>query len=173
MSAGSRKRAPPERPPPERAKTPADRRAEGLFREHYAGVFAYLLNGIDSVEEARDIVALVFERALREEGAGLPPQRSRLRLIAIAREELARHAGQLRTAGQRRGSGPPGLLQDSLRSLSPQQRDLLSLRFDAGLSYVEIAELLGRTRAQVSADILGAVMRLRREVRSASRRRGQ
>ena len=44
---------------------------------------------------------------------------------------------------------------------------MLSLRFDAGLSYDEIAAVLGRTPAQVSADMLRAVMRLRREVAAA------
>jgi RNA polymerase sigma-70 factor (ECF subfamily) len=51
-------------------------------------------------------------------------------------------------------------LQSALRGLTEEERELLRLRFAAGLSFAEIAELLGRKESAVKMALYRLLPRL-------------
>lgn len=53
------------------------------------------------------------------------------------------------------------LLRNALMDLEPDQRALLSLRFDEGLTFREIADTVGRPVSTVKSQICAAIRRLR------------
>ena len=61
-------------------------------------------------------------------------------------------------------------LAAGLRSLSPQDRELISLRFDAALSYPEIAGVMHLHQEAVSLSMLKALRELRQLMAQRSRR---
>ncbi len=56
---------------------------------------------------------------------------------------------------------PAARLRAGLRGLPVKERELLSLRFDADLTYVEIAQILSMSKAEVAAAVIRALRRLK------------
>lgn len=150
---------------------------ERNFRRVYNFV-RYLARG---AAEAEDLTAAVFEKALRGY-AGYRPERGSVEdwLLAIARNTVRDHAR--RTAGRVRVSldavaepaspaeGPEGILtrEESRRAvlravsrLPGREREVVALRFAAGLPNRSIAAVCGITEGHVAVIAYRAVRRLR------------
>jgi RNA polymerase sigma-70 factor (ECF subfamily) len=140
-----------------------------LYRLYVERVFYYVLSRADSRSDAEDITAQVFLDALES----LPAYRHRGHfaawLFTIARHRLADFYRGKPPAGpperlaavQERASSPVDLLagmiqaerldclSQLLKQLDERERELLRLRFAAGLSFAEIAALVGSKESAV------------------------
>jgi RNA polymerase sigma-70 factor (ECF subfamily) len=100
-------------------------------------VFVGLVRARGKLAEVEDLRAYLFaalRRAAAKIAAGRPPARP------VAAGELAAVAGpQPRAADLERSVR----LECALRSLPPEQRELVALKVDGGLTFAEIAALLG------------------------------
>ncbi len=158
----------------------ADRQAfVHLYRRYVASVYRYVFSRLGDHHEAEDLTSQVFLEAL----ARLPRYREQGRfaawLFAIARNRLNDHLRRrqrrrwlsleaLRQRPDPQSPDPPAqvALDEDLQrlnaliaDLTPEQQELLRLRYAAGLSHAAIGELLG-----VSADAVK--MRLHRLLRT-------
>ena len=180
----------PDAPPDEalvRAAQAGDAAAFGrLYDRYFAGVYGYLARQVPTPEEAEDLAADVFLRALEAlpgyRWTGLPV---RAWLLRIARNRLV--DGRRRRA--RRPSVPldaAGPLPDAARTADParwladkvarerllaavarltaQQRQVVTRKFAAGLSNAEVAAVLGRSEGAVKALQHAALAALRRHL---------
>ena len=136
-----------------------------LYQRHRLVVFRYVRARGFGDDDASDLAALAFERALtridryRPGSSGFLPW-----LLVIARNAAvdahrrsatAARLGPFRTVGEW-GPDPADLvLQDEadralaarVRSLPPRYREVITLRFAAGLSAREIGEVINRSEA--------------------------
>lgn len=163
---------------------------DAWFREHREPVYRYVRFRVATREAAEDVTSEVFMKALRS----LPrydPKRSAPRtwLLRIARNAVTDHLRAL----QRRQSlyvsldRVPDLVSDSpspeerlLReeqiqgllnaaaTLREADREVLSLRYGAGLSNAEVAETLGISRNAAAVRLHRALDRLREAVPGAA-----
>ena len=133
---------------------------DALYRAARDDVYAYVATLLRDRSAAEDVTALAFERAYRKR-AGYREGRGSARawLFGIARnaalDELRRrtpHRGTDRRARRprgggargRRGSGAPARRRaHRLASLPPRDRELIALKFHAGLDNAELAAVLG------------------------------
>ncbi len=158
--------------------------AEGfkrLYRRHLPAVYRYAYARTGNRQDAEDLTALVFERAW----ANLPHYRAtgpfRGWLFTIARRAAIDRSppsppGHRAGRGAGRGAARPGrrpeaaaLTAEELRQilrlvdeLRPEQRDVLGLRFFAGLQYAEIARVVGKREPAVKMLAYRALDTLRR-----------
>jgi len=155
-----------------------------LYQQYYARVYRYLRVRLQSEEDAADLTQQVFLKALD----ALPRYRPGSApfsawLFAIARNALADRyrrrpptlsleaAGDLRTEQEMEAS----LLQreslDQLKSLinqlKPDARDLLALRFAAGLTTPEIAATLGKRPDAVRKSLSRLLQSLKEQYHAA------
>jgi RNA polymerase sigma factor (sigma-70 family) len=141
---------------------------EQLIRQ----VYSYVAYRIGAGAEAEDITSETFERALRyrdsfDSRRGTPI----VWLLAIARRALAGRFGQLELAlDDDCKQAVPGFedraaerldLESALADLSRRERELVSLRYGAGLSSKEIGSLLGLEPGTVDVSLHRAKARLR------------
>ena len=155
-----------------------------IYRQCVDRVFYYVLAKADSRGDAEDITAQVFLDALE----GLPRYRHRGHfaawLFTIARHRLAdfyRQNGQggagLRPAPTRSAPteavDPLGrIIQDEhlerleklVAELKEDERELLRLRFAAGLNFAEIAALQGRKESAIKMSIYRLLARLKSQM---------
>ncbi|WP_204286253.1 RNA polymerase sigma factor [Microbispora amethystogenes] len=137
-------------------------RFEALYRETYDQIAAYAARRCDFPQDAADVVAETFTIAWRRV-ADLPPgHEARLWLYGVARKVLADHR---RSAVRQRlhsveldaemadlyANSPDSGIELSVistvfRSLSDNDRELLSLVAWEGLGHEEIAAMLGLSR---------------------------
>lgn len=154
---------------------------EAIYLRYRDAVFGYVRSQTRSAEDAADLTALTFERALerlssfRGEGAGLSAWLFRIaRNLAAdyarrrrpvrplwsltAREEpnttITPEAEVLRRESARR-------LAAQLNELPPIARECLVLRYAAGLSAREIAAVIGRSEAATQKQLSRALARLK------------
>ncbi len=158
--------------------------AEGfkwLYRRHLPAVYRYAYARTGNRQDAEDLTALVFERAW----ANLPHYRAtgpfRGWLFTIARraaiDRRRRHRPDtvpveaLAEVLPDSAGGPEAaaLTAEELRQilrlldeLRPEQRDVLGLRFFAGLQYAEIARVVGKREPAVKMLAYRALDTLRR-----------
>lgn len=150
---------------------------EALFRDHRENVFRYLRAFTGDEEEALDLTALTFERALRQ----LASQGGELGLgwlIRTARNaaiDAARHRRGINRAVARLASAPiqPSTeeaaigaerareLLAAVAHLPGAQRDAIALRYSTELTVGEIARLVGKTEAATQKLIGRALARLK------------
>lgn len=132
------------------------------FRRHYGDVYRFVRRRTDTDEAAEEIVQSVFAQAaarLDPEKEGAAPLLAWLytvaqrRLVDAARLQ-ARRGAVLRleesypaadAAGY--GTAVAKTLRAALRSLPPEQRDVVVLRLLEGRSFCEISQLLDATEA--------------------------
>ena len=153
-----------------------------LYERHRLAVFPYLRTRSPRAEDAADLTAVAFERALasvskyRPRGGGLIAW-----LLRIARN-AAIDSGR-RTAGvpmvsdlpdTRRFSSPEAAAMDrerraslvaAVNRLPDVQREALALRYAAGLTAAQIGEVLGKTDQATQKLITRALATLREEYR--------
>ena len=159
------------------AQAPHDHGAfAALYRCYLGPIYRYLYQRLGNPHEAEDLAAQVFTEALE----GLIAQRYHAGssfaawLYGIARHKLVdfyrRHPS---IPLDERASTPSDLLADIekgddrsrvgqlLAQLDQDKRELLRLRFIAGLSFAEIAALDGRSAAAIKMNVYRALAWLR------------
>lgn len=158
-------------------------RFEALYRSSRDDVYAYVLTLVRDRAAAEDVTALAFERAYRrrrtfdrrrgdERGwlfgiarnAALDELRRRRRTATlvvdpeeVSEEALVDHDDEdmaLRRAAVR----------EALEALAPRERELIALKFHAGLTNAELASVLGVSESNAGTMLHRAVQKLRRAV---------
>jgi RNA polymerase sigma-70 factor (ECF subfamily) len=157
---------------------PTTARFDALYRETASDLFAYVFTLLRDRAAAEDVTAQTFERAYRRQSAFDPRKGTqRAWLFAIARnaalDELRRRkrtaalladpeddapgADDAAEAAARRAT-----VRAALAQLDPRERELIALKFHAGLSNAEIAKVLGISAANAGTRVHRAVTRLRK-----------
>jgi RNA polymerase sigma-70 factor (ECF subfamily) len=147
-----------------------------LYTEHAAGLLGFLTYQTGDRALAEDIVADTFERVLtsRSGWRGGSGEKTWLYAIALNRmRDLARRRGAESRALERAGEigapvsdelgavGDRDLLQRGLQMLSPEEREVVALRFGADLSLSEIAALLKERQSTIEGRLYRGLRRLR------------
>jgi len=151
---------------------------EQLYAEEAQGLYGYLAYRVGDRVLAQDLLADVFERALRARGRYDRRKGSaRTWLYAIAGNLLVDHARR-QAAGARavERAGPPSeseldrriealperdALAHALATLSDEEREAIALRFGAELTVPEMAEALGERLTTVEGRVYRALRKLR------------
>lgn len=160
----------------------ADLAFDELYRSSRDDVYAYVAGLLRDGAAAEEVTAAAFERAYRKRGSferrrGEP----RAWLFGIARnaalDELRRRGRQAELAAE-----PEDLtavsavesaeqserrlaLADGLATLAPRDRELIALKFFAGLANAEIAAVLGTSESNAGTKLHRAVTKLREAMR--------
>lgn len=152
---------------------------EDLYRQSRDDLYSYVAGLLRDRVAAEDVTALAFERAFRKwhrfdprrgtargwlfgiaRNAALDELRLRKREAPLTREPVAEdptaHAAERLEQLEREAA-----LAQALDTLSPADREMVSLKFFAGLTNVEIAEATGITATNVGTRIHRAMTRLR------------
>ena len=163
-------------------------RFDALYRETASDVFAYVMTLLRDRAAAEDVTATAFERAYRRQ-SGFDPKRGTQRawVFGIARnaalDELrarkrtaalltrpggpdAQHARRRRPTTRPRCAAPPS--RAALAQLDPRERELIALKFHAGLDNAEIAKVLDISVANAGTRVHRAVTRLRKACHAPS-----
>lgn len=151
-----------------------------IYTRYVGQVHRYIYSRVGSRADAEDLTAEVFADALR----ALPGYRERglfpAWLFAIARRNVAGHHRRRRPAQPLDGAAaapdpqPDPLAQAlahetfaeldrQLAQLDEDQRELLRLRYAAGLTYREIGQVLGKREAAVKMAVHRLLGRLQAE----------
>jgi RNA polymerase sigma-70 factor (ECF subfamily) len=137
-----------------------------LYERYYPRVYRYVYHRIGQTAEAEDVTAHVFMKAL-EALDGYQTQRNSFApwIFRIARNAVVdhyrrrRHQSSLEGLEQEAEGEDPAFsalagersreLHDLIQSLSPDQREVILLRYAADLTHAEIAEALKKNQAAV------------------------
>lgn len=158
------------------AQTP-QQRLEQLYRSSRDDVYAYVATMLRDRSLAEDVTALAFERAFRRRRLYNPRRGSeRAWLFGIARnaalDELrrARRSSALAHdppddtgAGAEEPQDPAlrATVRAALGDLSPRERELIALKFHAGLSNAEIARVLRVSESNAGTLLHRTITKLR------------
>ena len=152
---------------------------DALYRSCVDDVHAYAWSLLHDRAAAEDVTALAFERAYRKRHRFDPDKGTeRAWVFAIARnaalDELRRRRRTAAltvdpedpaAAGAVAGSGEAAERRATVRAglakLDPRDRELVALKFHAGLSNAEIAGLLGVSESNAGTKVHRAVTKLR------------
>ncbi len=164
-------------PARERADSPGER-LERLYGASRDDLYAYLATLLGDHSAAEEVTALAFERAFRKRRLFNPRRGSeRAWLFGIARnaalDELRRRR---RTAPLPEGfaaeevtgddhserSARRAALQVALAGLAPRERELIALKFHAGLSNLDLARVLGVSESNAGTLLHRAITKLRK-----------
>ena len=163
-----------------RAATEGDVEAVGRLYDALVGpIYRYVAVRIRRREDAEDVTHLVFERIV----AGLPRYRHDGKPFAawafrIARNAVIDHQRRLRPTEPLGAIAEPSdgveiesislreeeirELRAAIRHLTPDQREALALRYAAGLSAEEAAQVMGRQAGTIRGLTFRAIEALRR-----------
>ncbi len=151
---------------------------EDLYRGSRDDLYAYVAGMLRERTAAEDVTALAFERAFRK-WERFDPRRGSARgwLFGIARNaaldelrkrkrelpgiEADRQAADGSVAGMVLEREQRAELLDALGALRPADREMVALKFYAGLNNVEIAEATGYSPTNVGTRLGRALDRLR------------
>jgi len=161
-----------------------DPRAFGRLFDHYhASVYRYIVSRVHRPSDAEDLTQLVFVKALealpRYEARGVPFGGW---LFRLARNTVIDHVRtrhehvDLESASHQPGgeAGPDEVtvarqeldeVAAALAALTDEQRDAIALRFFAGLSAREAAEVMGKQEGTIRGLQFRAIAALRRQLR--------
>lgn len=154
-----------------------------LYTRMVDDVYAYVRGQCRNDVEAEDIIANVFLkvwRSIRSYRAG--SGQFRRWLFAIARNEVKRAWAQRKREAaplpeelpeadaNRSGLDTPtrDLLHRAMLVLTPEQRDVVVLRYYGGKSHQEIAAILGKREGAVRALLLRALRKMRKAIDDAA-----
>jgi RNA polymerase sigma-70 factor (ECF subfamily) len=163
------------------AQIPSDAEAafEALYRHSRDDVYAYAAGLLRDRGAAEDVTALAFERAYRKRRS-FDERRGTMRswLFGIARnaalDELRRRGRQAELTAETADLDAPGpeegaevalrrtALRTALAALSPRERELVALKFFAGLSNREIGDVIGVSETNAGTRLHRVVEKLRR-----------
>lgn len=162
----------------EEAPHEADLAFETLYRASRDDVYAYVAGMLRDEAAAEEVTAIAFERAYRKRshfdaGRGEP----RAWLFGIARnatlDELRRRGRQAELAAEPEDldrarpqesaeeAERRAALAAALATLEPRERELIALKFFAGLSNGEIAAVIGASESNAGTKLHRAVTKLR------------
>lgn len=148
---------------------------DALYRSTAADLYAYVMTLIGDRAAAEDVTALAFERAFRRRrsfDARRGDQRGWLFGIArnAALDELRGRSAALAGDPRAEDAELPDLGPDAdrratvragLAALDPRERELVALKFYAGLSNAEIARVVGLSQSNAGTKLHRAVTKLR------------
>ncbi|MCZ4494004.1 MAG: sigma-70 family polymerase sigma factor [Conexibacter sp.] len=161
---------------------PTTARFDALYRETASDVFAYVLTLLRDRAAAEDVTAAAFERAYRRQGS-FDARRGTQRawLFGIARnaalDELRRRRRSAALLADPEDPAGDDHDEDALRratvrvalaQLEPRERELIALKFHAGLSNAEIGRVLGVSAGNAGTRVHRAVTRLRKACHAPS-----
>jgi RNA polymerase sigma-70 factor (ECF subfamily) len=169
-------------PLPSRTSTGLD--FEALYRAARDDVYAYVATLLRDRAAAEDVTAAAFERAYRKQrlfksargsarawlfgiarNAALDELRRRKRAAAMTAEPADVDAALPEDAAEaalRRAA-----VRAALATLEPRERELIALKFHAGLSNAEIATVLGLSVSNAGTQLHRAMTKLREAVEHA------
>ena len=160
----------------------ADVPCRDWYEAHGTAVYGYLRFHLASADEAEDLTADVFLRAVRAADRFDPTRGSpRNWLLRIARHALRDHLRRER----RRRPAPPGAMYDlrceapspeerllweeevgrllaAVAALGPGDREIIGLRYGSGLDTAEAAEVLGVSQTVARTRLWRALARVRK-----------
>lgn len=153
---------------------------ELLYSRHKSRLFGYLLGKLRDRSEAEEVFQIVFVKLHRTRTRYRPEVPFLPWFFTIARNALIDHLRRTQTrqayvildeaavadcaSTEQRGRTPLGTALPELASLSATQRQVLELRFNAGLTFREIAEQLQLSPANVRQRASRAIGKLRRRL---------
>jgi RNA polymerase sigma-70 factor (ECF subfamily) len=157
----------------------ADAAFEALYRSSRDDVYAYVAGLLRDRAAAEDVTALAFERAYRKRRRFNSKRGSRRAwLFGIARnaalDELRRRGRQAELVTEPEdveGALPDDAaevrlrrtaLREALASLAPRERELVALKFFAGLTNAEIGRVTGTSESNAGTRIHRVIQKLRR-----------
>jgi RNA polymerase sigma-70 factor, ECF subfamily len=155
-------------------------RFEALYRSSRDDVYAYVATLLRDRAAAEDVTALAFERAYRRRRS-FDRRRGEERawLFGIARnaalDELRRRRRVAQLAGDPPGPDDEPTISDgadvalkrtavraALAGLSAREREIVGLKFHAGMSNLEIAQLLGVSESNAGTLLYRTLEKLRK-----------
>lgn len=161
----------------------SDSNLAGLFQEYYPRIYSYLRYRVNSVEDAEDVIGVVFERAYIHRDQFDPNKGSfSTWLFRIAHNTLANfyRTRERRSAWESEAGLPPDLvtpepspesqvvhqetlaqLLQGIEHLSERDQEIISLKFAGRLGNKEIGEIMDLKEKTVSVVLLRAMRRLR------------
>ena len=153
-------------------------RLERLYGASRDDLYAYLATLLGDHSAAEEVTALAFERAFRKRRLFNPRRGSeRAWLFGIARnaalDELRRRkrtaplpeglaAEQVTGDDHSERSARRAALQVALAGLAPRERELIALKFHAGLSNLDLARVLGVSESNAGTLLHRAITKLRK-----------
>jgi RNA polymerase sigma-70 factor, ECF subfamily len=149
---------------------------EALYRSSADAVFAYAASLLRDRSAAEEVTASAFERAFRKQRS-FDPRRGTQRawLFGIARnaalDELRRRkrgaeladepaADEAPPEGEAEAAERRATVRAALATLEPRDRELIALKFHAGLNNAEIADVLGVSASNAGTRVHRALTRL-------------
>lgn len=156
----------------------ADLAFDRLYRSSRDDVYAYVAGMLRDGPAAEEVTATAFERAYRKRSR-FDPRRGEPRawLFGIARNaaldelrrrgrqaELAAEPADLEGAAVEAGAEQSErrlALSAALATLAPRERELIALKFFAGLANAEIAAVIGVSESNAGTKLHRAVTKLR------------
>jgi RNA polymerase sigma factor (sigma-70 family) len=160
------------------ARSPDPLEFDALYRDSRDDLFAYLTYLVGDRSLAEELTAQAFEKAFRKRSL-FKPGRGDLRgwLFGIARnaaiDELRRGGREsalelapepVGAQGVDRASEDRLLVADAMRGLQSRDRELVALKFFAGLENAQIARVLGISSSNVGTQLHRAITRLREQI---------
>jgi RNA polymerase sigma-70 factor (ECF subfamily) len=163
---------------PQEAPSEADLGFERLYRSSRDDVYAYVAGLLRDPTAAEEVTAAAFERAYRKRNR-FDPQRGEPRawLFGIARnaalDELRRRGRQAELSAEPEDLDSLGADEDeerrerrlavsaALARLQPGERELIALKYFAGLGNAEIAQVLGTSESNAGTRLHRAMTKLR------------
>lgn len=168
------------------AVDPTWERFEALYRSSRDDVYAYVATLLRDRAAAEDVTALAFERAYRRRRS-FDRRRGdeRAWLFGIARnaalDELRRRKRHAQLVGDPADPSIPDPAQDgeeaaarrttvqaALDGLDPRERELVALKFHAGLSNAEIAKVIGVSESNAGTLLHRTMTKLRKACHAPS-----
>ena len=158
-----------------------------IFDEYHGPIYRFIASRVGSPSDAEDLTQIVFVKALealpRYEARGVPFGGW---LFRLARNATIDHVRTRRdhdelsetTDRETEETSPEALailrtdldaMAEALRSLTPDQREVIALRFFAGLSPREAAELMGRQEGTIRGLQFRAIAALRQSLGNRGR----
>ena len=165
------------REPPTSAAAPLD--FDALYRDARDDVYAYVVTLLRDRGAAEDVTAQAFERAFRKAGsydarkggprawlfgiarhAALDELRRGKRIATLVAEPVDAATEAPDEAAER--ALERAAVRDALAGLPPRDREIVALKFHAGLDNAEIAEVLGVSVSNAGTQLHRAMTKLRR-----------
>jgi RNA polymerase sigma-70 factor (ECF subfamily) len=163
----------------------ADVAFDELYRRNRDDVYAYAAGLLRDRSAAEDVTALAFERAYRRRRSFNPTRGTRRAwLFGIARnaalDELRRRRRQAALGAEpideaaltpEQGAEVAlrrAALRSALASLAPRERELVALKFFAGLTNPEIARVIGISETNAGSRLHRVIEKLRRSCDEAA-----
>ena len=160
------------------ARTSESETFASLYERIFPRVYAYVASLLRDRAAAEDVTSQAFERAYRKHDGYRAARGSREAWIfGIARnaalDELRRRRRRAALEGEPEDPGagsPPDLAEQALRretvrsalgSLDDRERELVALKFMAGLSNAEIARVLGLSESNAGTRLHRTITKLR------------